>query len=79
MDETALLALGILMEEVCRETLGETGDMVFTEGEPKGDYSNTHPFQEAGQSAVSTSEAAVKSGRTRTGKRRRLDVDAAAN
>lgn len=33
MDETALLALGILCEESCRETLGETGDLVFTEGE----------------------------------------------
>ena len=33
MDETALLALGVLMEEVCRETLGEKGDMVFTECE----------------------------------------------
>jgi hypothetical protein len=33
MDETALLALGILMEEASREVLGETGDLVFTEGE----------------------------------------------
>jgi hypothetical protein len=33
LDETALLALGILMEEASRETLGQTGDLVFTEGE----------------------------------------------
>ncbi|KAI1459149.1 hypothetical protein F4805DRAFT_455928 [Annulohypoxylon moriforme] len=32
MDETALLALGILVEEAGREILGEMGDLVFTEG-----------------------------------------------
>lgn len=31
MDETALIAMGILMEEACKEALGENGDMVFTE------------------------------------------------
>ncbi|BCR96937.1 uncharacterized protein AKAW2_30256S [Aspergillus luchuensis] len=33
MDETALLAMGILMEEMAKESLGETGDMVLVEGE----------------------------------------------
>jgi len=33
MDETALIALGILIEEAARDTLGQTGDLVFTEGE----------------------------------------------
>ena len=33
MDETALLAIGILLEETADEVLGETGDMVFVEGE----------------------------------------------
>jgi hypothetical protein len=32
MDETALIALGILVEESAREILGETGDLAFTEG-----------------------------------------------
>ncbi|KAI2467509.1 hypothetical protein F4781DRAFT_433276 [Annulohypoxylon bovei var. microspora] len=32
MDETALLALGILVEEAGREVLGKMGDLVFTEG-----------------------------------------------
>lgn len=32
MDETALIALGILMEESAKEILGETGDLAFTEG-----------------------------------------------
>lgn len=31
MDATALIAFGILMEETVRETLGETGDLAFTE------------------------------------------------
>ena len=33
MDESALLALGILMEETAKEILGEAGDLVFVEGE----------------------------------------------
>ncbi|KAK1829109.1 hypothetical protein QBC39DRAFT_139470, partial [Podospora conica] len=33
MDETALLAFGILLEEAAREALGKDGDLVFTEGE----------------------------------------------
>jgi hypothetical protein len=31
MDETALIALSILMEETARGVLGETGDLAFTE------------------------------------------------
>ena len=31
MDETALLAFGILLEEAGRQALGENGDLVFTE------------------------------------------------
>ncbi|KAJ5646449.1 hypothetical protein N7490_002821 [Penicillium lividum] len=33
MDESALLAVGILMEELAKEQLGENGDMVLTEGQ----------------------------------------------
>ncbi|KAL1957532.1 hypothetical protein VTO42DRAFT_5758 [Malbranchea cinnamomea] len=33
MDETALIALGFLLEETAKEALEETGDMVFVEGE----------------------------------------------
>lgn len=32
MDETALLAFGIILEEASREVLGRHGDLVFTEG-----------------------------------------------
>ncbi|GAB1313817.1 hypothetical protein MFIFM68171_04027 [Madurella fahalii] len=31
MDETALLAFGILLEEACRDALGKRGDLAFTE------------------------------------------------
>ncbi|KAK5461223.1 hypothetical protein LTS15_003286 [Exophiala xenobiotica] len=33
LDETALIAVGILLEEAVKEALGETGDMVFVEPE----------------------------------------------
>ncbi|KAF2759261.1 hypothetical protein EJ05DRAFT_510096 [Pseudovirgaria hyperparasitica] len=33
LDETALLAMGILMEEAARETVGASGDLVFTEAD----------------------------------------------
>lgn len=33
MDDTALLAVGILMEELAELALGETGDLVLVEGE----------------------------------------------
>lgn len=36
MDETALLAMGILLEEAAREALGKRGDLVFTEGVKDG-------------------------------------------
>lgn len=79
MDETSLLALGILMEEICRDTLGETGDMVFTEGTPGKRDSYKSLLRECEQSAITSSEAALRSGRTRTGKRRRLDAEATSN
>lgn len=40
MDETALLAFGILLEEANRELLGATGDLVFTEGIESEDDTN---------------------------------------
>lgn len=33
MDETAMIAVGILVEEMAKEALGETGDLVLVEGE----------------------------------------------
>ena len=37
MDGSALIALGILMEEICKEALGKTGDLAFVEGEEMTD------------------------------------------
>ena len=37
MDETALLAFGILLEEAARHSLGKYGDLVFTEGLQDGE------------------------------------------
>lgn len=37
MDETALIAMGILLEEMAKESLGETGDLVLVEGEEISD------------------------------------------
>ena len=37
MDETALLAAGVLMEEMARDVLGETGYLAFVEGEDDGE------------------------------------------
>ncbi|EEH45194.1 uncharacterized protein PADG_01344 [Paracoccidioides brasiliensis Pb18] len=42
-DETALIALGILLEEAANESLGDTGDMVFVEGEEITDCEETFP------------------------------------
>ena len=75
LDETALLALGILMEELCRETLGDTGDMVFTEGEINDERLNQKGFWKPERSVVNAPEAAAKSGRTRSRKRRRLSLE----
>ncbi|KAJ9195639.1 hypothetical protein DTO164E3_6715 [Paecilomyces variotii] len=33
MDETALIAMGILLEEMAQEYLGETGDLILVEEE----------------------------------------------
>ncbi|KAI1302022.1 hypothetical protein F5Y03DRAFT_362511 [Xylaria venustula] len=42
MDETALLAFGILLEESSRESLGKRGDLVFTEGVAIGKHRAPH-------------------------------------
>lgn len=45
LDETALISLGILMEEASRASLGQTGDLAFTEGEevPKSENKERQP------------------------------------
>jgi len=63
MDETALIALGVLMEEFCRETLGQTGDLVFTEGEDLGGRARA-------PSVLSTND--IRPSKVRPSKRRKI-------
>ncbi|POS75937.1 hypothetical protein DHEL01_v205673 [Diaporthe helianthi] len=43
MDETALLAIGILLEESARQSLGKDGDLVLTEGLEDGEGNKGGP------------------------------------
>jgi len=63
LDETALIALGILMEEASRDVLGQTGDLVFTEGE------------EIAEPLPKTAEGQRKKSKGRPSKKRRVDAD----
>lgn len=67
MDETALIAMGILMEEASKECLGSTGDLVFTEGEEIDERLEVKPGL-AGPLAVSSENGTADIGRR---KRRR--------
>ncbi|KAI9854829.1 MAG: hypothetical protein M1813_000845 [Trichoglossum hirsutum] len=67
MDETALLAMGVLLEEAGRVALGETGDLVFVEEAGEGEG-----FREKEErSVILVEEEKVRSGRTRKGRKRR--------
>lgn len=59
MDETALIAMGILLEEAAKESLGETGDMSFVEGE---EISNA-------DGVFGGTQTAIKPGRKRSSRR----------
>jgi hypothetical protein len=62
LDETALIALGVLMEEASRDILGQTGDLVFTEG------------VEMEEPLSQMSTALLKKPRGRPSKKRRIDT-----
>ncbi|KAI9835664.1 MAG: hypothetical protein M1837_003677 [Sclerophora amabilis] len=82
MDETALLALGILLEETVKETLGETGDLVFVEEEEQ-EQGNEVEVKVPGyrsrtqRSFTSDDESRQTSFRVGKGKRRKLDHESA--
>ena len=59
MDETALLAIGTLLEEAGAITLGETGDLVFVEEEI------------VERSSILAEREKVRSGEMRKGRKRR--------
>ncbi|KAI3326124.1 hypothetical protein HD806DRAFT_435425 [Xylariaceae sp. AK1471] len=46
MDETALLAFGLLLEEASLDALGKKGDLVFTEGVEVGERGGPHSEDE---------------------------------
>ncbi|KAI9744000.1 MAG: hypothetical protein M1818_002734 [Claussenomyces sp. TS43310] len=80
LDETALLAMGILMEEMCRDALGDTGDLVFTEAEEvieegaHAEETTTRSWRQGGD-AVGRTDAARESVEARDRKRRKLVGD----
>ena len=58
MDETALLALGILLEESAKHCLGEKGHLVFVEGQEDGDE-NGESMMSSGSSGEGSAESDV--------------------
>ena len=54
LDGSALLALGVLMEEVVRGALGETGDLAFVEGEEVGEAGGYDELDEQRQKSSGT-------------------------
>lgn len=73
LDETALIALGILVEEATRDVLGQTGDLVFTEGEEVDVPNNTSSGrQSAGPGAPSETSTQGKGQKARPSKKRRV-------
>ena len=72
MDGSALLALGILLEEATEHVLGATGDMVFVEGKREDRDGAIQDISESQRRVRTTSKAARKSGDTRRGKKRKI-------
>lgn len=82
MDETALLAFGILLEEAGREALGKNGDLVFTEGMDEdgqtgmvgGEKPTDREMSKGG--GVGGTESDDRASSKRLAKKRRLDGSA---
>jgi hypothetical protein len=84
MDETALLALGILMEELCQEALDQTGDLVFTENLNNGQKDDGRERSVSKVSSATRDRERKKSrsktrSRSRSKKRRRIEQDSEAD
>ncbi|KAH6609652.1 hypothetical protein Trco_002998 [Trichoderma cornu-damae] len=76
MDETALLAFGILLEEAGREVLGRRGHLVFTEGahDHHDDSSGERDWRQGSAAQESGADSVVGHqdvGSWRTGRKRR--------
>ncbi|KAI0454344.1 hypothetical protein F5B21DRAFT_241150 [Xylaria acuta] len=76
MDETALLAFGILLEEASREALGKRGDLVFTEGVEVGEQEGGQPGEDEEAEVFGFKEAARYEARGRLKRPRESDRDA---
>ena len=62
LDETALLSLGILLEEMADQALGETGDLALTEGEVgESTVSETESVGSESASDISMEESEARS------------------
>ncbi|QPH04822.1 hypothetical protein C2857_002160 [Epichloe festucae Fl1] len=75
MDETALLAFGILLEEAGREILGRRGDCVFTEGLSEQDadgHTGDEVARHTGSAAGHQRAGSTSSRNERLPKRRRV-------
>ena len=70
MDGSALLALGILVEEAVREELGKNGDLVFVEGEDGGNEVET-VMKERRRHDQSTAEGSKMGSQAGDSRRRR--------
>lgn len=77
MDETALLAMGILLEESIRDVLGRTGDLVFTEGREEDSESGIYTVGRHSRARSTRSAASITSEvlKVRKKRRRLLDPD----
>lgn len=72
LDETALIAVGVLLEEWGEAVLGKTGHEVFLEGERRKDHTSTADSK-TGKGKWVKDDAFVKvvAGETREGRRRK--------
>ncbi|KFA64968.1 hypothetical protein S40285_03847 [Stachybotrys chlorohalonatus IBT 40285] len=73
MDETALIAFGILLEEAGKEVLGRRGDLVFTEPAVKQDSSSED--EESLSDAKPERSCSRSRSPNRPSKRRRVDME----
>ena len=74
MDGTALIALGVLLEEAAKHRLGEKGHLIFVEGDEGGEVANGYHVMDVGDSpSMSVSQEALQIGDPPWRKRRKLD------
>lgn len=78
MDGTAMLALGVLLEETAKQGLGEKGHLVFVEGDDNSEESDGQDLPTGiptdTSKARSLSQEAVEISGPRERKRRKLDL-----